>query len=1020
MPSSSAVSKKSDSGQYAAYAERRANASLQMLAELSTSMSMWIDVGTKEDISLSKTASDWKVFCANRASTTIDTTLHAVVQSLFEATETSKYQDFMRAMWGDLYMDARVIEVIGADPESSAATTALQLQRNNPSIFHKTHKRTSIKWFATTGKSKLSKAQEFHLVEFVGLVYEQGRVHSAYVYQESMAKTADVPLPHQTHTSTNYGRVRIDGLILKFEAIELPNGNEYVLLSMAIQRLPSLFDFGFRNPAEELVFRFAKGFREALRRSNRAAPGVAGLQFVQNSSWVRNQDRQVCPLCGRAFHTIVRRRHHCRACGEVVCFQCSNVFTAASLSADPNTMIQGDTRLCNRCVAQHQADANQQMGVLSADALEMWLDEELAENNPDLFDEPPQPPPRRVVLPSGGAFTGTLEVNAFASSPPSAESMKRRAKSGSTSDAPVTLGSAQDSSSPRASSHSMFAEDSSLSSTGILLGAERRNFEAEPVIVDAPPTFGSSVALGESQSSSTTSSQRTEPQTESNTITITTSAYRANRAAQPSQASVVSKSQRQPREPRHVFNQEVPMPAISASPRTSLSSNSHLNIDPKYLPRQASIPRISITLGQVRSASAWAYVTTSTSAAVAAAMRDLYAKINDVHFLVVSFSEACDAIDVMAALEYEAPGVPYIGGLSARGICDESAWISMKRNGLIAVWGIHDPNGVYSVGTVSYDENNAKDEAYEAICAAQRSMSHHLPAFCLVYACPLVVDEALAGVRQAIDCPVLGGCSVLSTQYQSYFQISSSGGASIGMSFALASPSVECSVGWFSGYEAVCTALQDPTVCCGVVTAADAQAKTVFEINDRPAAEVYREWLGQVFGESELTVGFPRLGYMYPLGQVVQNAPVLQVNATPVVTAVDDGTGAVSTTTPIRKGSQVALMHTSPDKLKDNVKQMAQALQRDQKFALSEVEGCLMFLSAGVQVVLGSSQSMSGLVGAYNLWSGGASFLGLTSFGEIGHLAHDNTPQCDALMFSYLVFSNRRRQSSPPRGHADI
>ncbi|CAK4115899.1 unnamed protein product [Aphanomyces euteiches] len=960
MPSSSAVSKKSDSGQYAAYAERRANASLQMLAELSTSMSMWIDVGTKEDISLSKTASDWKVFCANRASTTIDTTLHAVVQSLFEATETSKYQDFMRAMWGDLYMDARVIEVIGADPESSAATTALQLQRNNPSIFHKTHKRTSIKWFATTGKSKLSKAQEFHLVEFVGLVYEQGRVHSAYVYQESMAKTADVPLPHQTHTSTNYGRVRIDGLILKFEAIELPNGNEYVLLSMAIQRLPSLFDFGFRNPAEELVFRFAKGFREALRRSNRAAPGVAGLQFVQNSSWVRNQDRQVCPLCGRAFHTIVRRRHHCRACGEVVCFQCSNVFTAASLSADPNTMIQGDTRLCNRCVAQHQADANQQMGVLSADALEMWLDEELAENNPDLFDEPPQPPPRRVVLPSGGAFTGTLEVNAFASSPPSAESMKRRAKSGSTSDAPVTLGSAQDSSSPRASSHSMFAEDSSLSSTGILLGAERRNFEAEPVIVDAPPTFGSSVALGESQSSSTTSSRivRIEP---------------LNRLK------------------------------LQSYPSLKDSQENH-----------------------GISASAWAYVTTSTSGAilkppaVAAAMRDLYAKINDVHFLVVSFSEACDAIDVMAALEYEAPGVPYIGGLSARGICDESAWISMKRNGLIAVWGIHDPNGVYSVGTVSYDENNAKDEAYEAICAAQRSMSHHLPAFCLVYACPLVVDEALAGVRQAIDCPVLGGCSVLSTQYQSYFQISSSGGASIGMSFALASPSVECSVGWFSGYEAVCTALQDPTVCCGVVTAADAQAKTVFEINDRPAAEVYREWLGQVFGESELTVGFPRLGYMYPLGQVVQNAPVLQVNATPVVTAVDDGTGAVSTTTPIRKGSQVALMHTSPDKLKDNVKQMAQALQRDQKFALSEVEGCLMFLSAGVQVVLGSSQSMSGLVGAYNLWSGGASFLGLTSFGEIGHLAHDNTPQCDALMFSYLVFSNRRRQSSPPRGHADI
>ncbi|RHY22456.1 hypothetical protein DYB36_011831, partial [Aphanomyces astaci] len=105
----------------------------------------------------------------------------------------------------------------------------------------------------------------------------------------------------------------------------------------------------------------------------------------------------------------------------------------------------------------------------------------------------------------------------------------------------------------------------------------------------------------------------------------------------------------------------------------------------------------------------------------------------------------------------------------------------------------------------------------------------------------------------------------------------------------------------------------------------------------------------------------------------------------------------------------VALMHTSADVLKDAVKRMAVTVMRTSSFDIKDVDGCLMFLSAGVQVVLGSSMSMSGLVGAFKAWSGGASFLGLTSFGEVGHLAHDSTPLCDALMFSYLIFSNQRR-----------
>ncbi|ETV97169.1 hypothetical protein H310_09967 [Aphanomyces invadans] len=1085
---------KHDNGHYAAYAERRANSSMQMLADATTGMSMWVDIGTKEDVSLSKTASDWKVFCANRATTTIDSTLHYVVQRIFQATESSNYRELMRTMWGDSYLDARVIEVIGSDPETAASMAAVTPQsRSIPSVFHKTHKRTSIKWFTTLGKSKLSKAVEFHLVEFVGLVYDsQNSIQAIYIYQESMGKADNAPLPHQTQVSTTYDRVRVDGLLMKFEALELPSGGEYVIMSLALQRQPSLLDFGFKNPAEDLVFRFAKGFRAGLRRVPTVLP-TSSLQFADTTSWVRDQDRPACSVCSRSFLALVRRRHHCRKCGEVVCFQCSNLFAASTLTTKPDqpSSSTSDVRLCNRCVVQQQAEAGRHLlvGVLDAHELKQWLDDELCENNPDLFDVPT--PVTRRPLPSGGAFTGTLEVNTLAATMNQLLDTGKWNPSGSaaldaTSSDSITLGTmmqqlpgsggsggaasplphlnaaTMSNHSPRtASSQGRLSLDNNESNhvSTICLGAERRNFDTpfdgeddcnnqmdhgdrdlrlvEPPRRPShpPPPVATLVyppqpppARTSSTSSSTSRSHQKSPQPLDNYALLLTSSSSKSMGVSPTVQPPPLRQTSHRRTPSADSRPTLSVDEVFTKP--SPSSTRPLQIDPRYLPRHGSqstptrkaayplslVPPPAAS-ANVRTASAWAGVTHSTSAAVDAALRDLHTRIDGpVHFLVVSYSDGCDAIEVMAALEHGAPGVPFIGGLSARGICDEAAWVSMKRGGLVALWGIHDPHGSYTVASTGYDEltakHNAGDAAFEAHCVTPN------PAFCLAYACPLVVDDALAGLRRVVRCPVLGGCSVLSGQYQGYLQISSAGGSTIGMAIALCSPSVETSAGWFSGYNVVHTNPKRSDVpsssrapCMGMVTASDPQNKVVLEIDHRPAAVVYREWMANVH-EAGVPMKFPRLGYMYPLGQIVHEAlPSLQVNATPVVTAVDDVAGTLTLTTAIRTGTTVALMHTSTDILKDSVKRMATSVHQNPSFDIADVDGCLMFLSAGVQVVLGSSMSMTGLVGAFKLWSGGASFLGLTSFGEVGHLPHQPTPLCDALMFSYLIFSTRRRLS---------
>lgn len=130
------------------------------------------------------------------------------------------------------------------------------------------------------------------------------------------------------------------------------------------------------------------------------------------------------------------------------------------------------------------------------------------------------------------------------------------------------------------------------------------------------------------------------------------------------------------------------------------------------------------------------------------------------------------------------------------------------------------------------------------------------PAFIATYACPLFVEHAIDGIREAIHCPIIGGCSSDATRHGegevsvSWIQISSSSSSDytksvrdgrgdwteMGIAFALCFPSVETYVSWFSGYSPVGV---NSEYCMGTVT--KASNKTIYEIDCKPAAEVYQE-----------------------------------------------------------------------------------------------------------------------------------------------------------------------------------
>ena len=73
---------------------------------------------------------------------------------------------------------------------------------------------------------------------------------------------------------------------------------------------------------------------------------------ASGKDWMPNSESKTCLVCDRLF-SIVRRRHHCRSCGSLVCKNCSS-----GRACLPNSRKRGPVRVCDRCygeIGAHEA-----------------------------------------------------------------------------------------------------------------------------------------------------------------------------------------------------------------------------------------------------------------------------------------------------------------------------------------------------------------------------------------------------------------------------------------------------------------------------------------------------------------------------------------------------------------------------------------------------------------------------------------------------------------------------------------
>uniref|UniRef100_A0A3P9M4Q2 FYVE, RhoGEF and PH domain containing 4a n=1 Tax=Oryzias latipes TaxID=8090 RepID=A0A3P9M4Q2_ORYLA len=83
-----------------------------------------------------------------------------------------------------------------------------------------------------------------------------------------------------------------------------------------------------------------ESFKNALKEVEEVSKAELGKRAPR---WIRDNEVTMCMKCKESFNALTRRRHHCRACGYVVCWKCSD--NKAPLEYDGNKM----NKVCRDC-----------------------------------------------------------------------------------------------------------------------------------------------------------------------------------------------------------------------------------------------------------------------------------------------------------------------------------------------------------------------------------------------------------------------------------------------------------------------------------------------------------------------------------------------------------------------------------------------------------------------------------------------------------------------------------------------
>lgn len=333
------------------------------------------------------------------------------------------------------------------------------------------------------------------------------------------------------------------------------------------------------------------------------------------------------------------------------------------------------------------------------------------------------------------------------------------------------------------------------------------------------------------------------------------------------------------------------------------------------------------------------------------------------------------------------PEVKIHGGTSFEGVMNTKGWYSGKA---ITLLGISSEEIDFGVGGIEIGESGraAGQKAIRAAIENTKKAEREKPKLILMTSAPGVEEEILLGIADVVgkEVPVIGGASGDNKLTGEWKQFANA--QVYGNGLVLTALYTELKIGYhFSsglGYLS--------TDKVGIVT--KAKGRTIYTIDNRPAAEVYNEWLeGEIAGELELGTpgGLLFKGIMDPLVQLIKDERGVTHYLTIHPIQVNLPEKSLASLAVTKKGEMISIMHGTLESHLLRGPLVARMARAQGKIAEDEVAAGLFICCACTHMVLGKlpgflEDNLGELIAGLNRVFGGAAFIGAFTFGEQGYV----------------------------------
>ncbi len=364
------------------------------------------------------------------------------------------------------------------------------------------------------------------------------------------------------------------------------------------------------------------------------------------------------------------------------------------------------------------------------------------------------------------------------------------------------------------------------------------------------------------------------------------------------------------------------------------------------------------------------------------------------HLLMLQCSINYDVETLLSTLREMAPNIPLHGGTSCMGVMTESGFHNHDGYGL-ALFGIYDPEGSYGVGAALI-EDDPSAAAHQATINALNNADcrGEMPAMVWMTAMPGCEEALIEGIEKLLgdDIPIAGGSSADNDVSAHWKQFANDDIHTNAVVISVFVPSSEIVFAFHSGYE--------PTPIHGIVT--KAEGRILKEIDGRPAAEVYNEWVGG--GISDVLPGGGNIlasTTLYPLGRAagkIVNVPYYQLSHPDAVTEA----GELTLFSTINEGDELVLMNGTIDSLVSRAGRVAKATLDAHSLSSDDIAGALVIYCAGCMLTV--KDRIDEVVNSMNKALPHTPFMGAFTFGEQGCFIGGENRHGN-LMISVLMFS---------------